>query len=81
MRERVRQHFDAVIADPEEDVEEEQSEAGLAQWRLLWRGELEEGEALALLSDAGFQTSERALKRVQSLYSSRAVQSMQRIGF
>ncbi len=81
VRERVRQHFDAVIADPEEDVEEEQSEAGLAQWRLLWRGELEEGEALALLSDAGFQTSERALKRVQSLYSSRAVQSMQRIGF
>ena len=81
VRERVRQHFDAVIADPEEEADEEQSDASLHQWRLLWRGELEEDEAQALLSEAGFNESEKALKRVQSLSSSRAVQSMQRIGF
>ena len=81
VRERVRQHFDAVIADPEEEADEEQSDASLSQWRLLWRGELEEDEAQALLSEAGFNESEKALKRVQSLSSSRAVQSMQRIGF
>ncbi|GGC86307.1 bifunctional [glutamate--ammonia ligase]-adenylyl-L-tyrosine phosphorylase/[glutamate--ammonia-ligase] adenylyltransferase [Vreelandella lutescens] len=81
VRERVRQHFDAVIADPEEEADEEQSDASLSQWRLLWRGELEEDEAQALLSEAGFNESERALKRLKSLYHSRAVQSMQRIGF
>ncbi|WP_404463968.1 bifunctional [glutamate--ammonia ligase]-adenylyl-L-tyrosine phosphorylase/[glutamate--ammonia-ligase] adenylyltransferase [Vreelandella aquamarina] len=81
VRERVRQHFDAVIADPEEEADEEQSDASLSQWRLLWRGELEEDEAQALLSEAGFNESEKALKRLKSLYHSRAVQGMQRIGF
>ena len=56
-------------------------DASLSQWRLLWRGELEEDEAQALLSEAGFNESEKALKRLKSLYHSRAVQSMQRIGF
>lgn len=81
VRERVRQHFDAVIADPEEEADEEQSDASLSLWRLLWRGELEEDEAQALLSEAGFNESEKALQRLKSLYHSRAVQSMQRIGF
>lgn len=83
VRERVRQHFDAVIADPEEDVEEanDDSQLGLAQWRLIWRGELEAEEATAHLTEAGFNAPEKALKRLQGLYHSRQVQSMQRIGF
>lgn len=83
VRERVRQHFDAVIADPEEDVEEanDDNQLGLSQWRLIWRGELESDEAIAHLADAGFSEPEKAFKRLQSLYHSRPVQSMQRIGF
>lgn len=83
VRERVRQHFDAVIADPEEDVDEsnDNNQLGLAQWRLMWRGELESEEAIAHLAEAGFSEPEKALKRLHSLYHSRQVQSMQRIGF
>ncbi|GEN28710.1 glutamate-ammonia-ligase adenylyltransferase [Halovibrio variabilis] len=83
VRERVRQHFDAVIADPEEDVEEANvdNQLGLAQWRLIWRGELEPEEANAHLAEAGFNEPDKALKRLHSLYHSRQVQSMQRIGF
>lgn len=83
VRERVRQHFDAVIADPEEDVEEanQDNQLGLAQWRLIWRGELEPEEANAHLAEAGFNEPDKALKRLHSLYHSRQVQSMQRIGF
>ncbi|MBR2512449.1 MAG: bifunctional [Halomonas sp.] len=83
VRQRVRQHFDAVIADPEEDVDESNDEASLnlSEWRLIWRGEQEQEEALAHLAKAGFKEPEKALKRLHSLYHSRQVQSMQRIGF
>lgn len=83
VRQRVRQHFDAVIADPEEDAEEESNEASLSlgEWRLIWRGELAQEEALTHLAEAGFTEPEKALKRLHSLYHSRQVQSMQRIGF
>ncbi|MGS2744789.1 bifunctional [glutamate--ammonia ligase]-adenylyl-L-tyrosine phosphorylase/[glutamate--ammonia-ligase] adenylyltransferase [Halomonas sp. LS-001] len=83
VRARVRRHFDAVIADPEEDVDtanDSQSQA-LEQWRLLWRGELDEEVAEANLSQAGFAQPAEAFKRLQRLYHSRQVQSMQRIGF
>ena len=82
-RERVRQHFDAVIAEPEDEVENESDEQtpGLGQWRLLWRGELEQDEALERLEEAGFQSPDKTLKRLSRLYHSRQVQSMQRIGF
>ncbi|WP_434986832.1 bifunctional [glutamate--ammonia ligase]-adenylyl-L-tyrosine phosphorylase/[glutamate--ammonia-ligase] adenylyltransferase [Vreelandella zhaodongensis] len=83
VRERVRQHFDAVIADPEEDTDAESRDdnLGVSQWRLLWRGELEQEEAIELLADAGFLEPEKVLKRLHGLYHSRQVQSMQRIGF
>lgn len=83
VRERVRQHFDAVIADPEEDAEEanDAESLGLAEWRLIWRGELEQQEALEHFKASGFDEAEKALKRLHSLYHSRQVQSMQRIGF
>ncbi|MCL7928529.1 bifunctional [glutamate--ammonia ligase]-adenylyl-L-tyrosine phosphorylase/[glutamate--ammonia-ligase] adenylyltransferase [Halomonas llamarensis] len=82
VRERVRRHFDAVIADPEDDVEEaSDSDASLEQWRLVWRGELEQEEAENHLADAGFVEPAKALKQLSGLYHSRAVQSMQRIGY
>ena len=83
VRERVRQHFDAVIADPEEEAQDANDDSRLApaQWRLIWRNELEQDEAVAYLSDSGFAEPEKVLKRLQSLYQSRQVQSMQRIGF
>lgn len=82
VRERVRRHFDAVIADPEDDVEDaSDSEASLEQWRLVWRGELDQEEAENYLAEAGFVEPAKALKRLSGLYHSRAVQSMQRIGY
>ena len=86
VRGRVRRHFDAVIADPEEEVEEagEASDPGalsLEEWRSLWCGELESREAQAMLDEAGFNHAETALRRLASLRQSRQVQSMQRIGF
>lgn len=83
VRERVRQHFDAVIAVPEEEAQDanDDSRQAPAQWRLIWRNELEQDEAVAYLSDSGFAEPENILKRLQSLYQSRQVQSMQRIGF
>ncbi|MBA2780518.1 bifunctional [glutamate--ammonia ligase]-adenylyl-L-tyrosine phosphorylase/[glutamate--ammonia-ligase] adenylyltransferase [Billgrantia kenyensis] len=86
VRERVRQHFDAVIADPEEEVEEASDNGGeerlsLDDWRALWCDELEEQEALALLAEAGFDQTETALRRLVGLRQSRQVQSMQRIGY
>jgi len=82
-RARVRRHFDAVIADPEDDVEDahDSHAQALEQWRLLWRGELEEEVAKAKLEQAGFIKPAEALKRLHQLYHSRQVQNMQRIGF
>lgn len=83
VRARVRRHFDAVIADPEDDVEgDNDSQAQvLDQWRLLWHGELDDDVAVAKLEQAGFNQPADALKRLTKLYHSRQVQNMQRIGF
>ena len=86
VRVRVRQHFDAVIADPEEELEEAgegraEDSLSLNDWRSLWCGELESAEAQDMLSEAGFDQAETALRRLTTLRQSRQVQSMQRIGF
>ncbi|MDZ7851932.1 MAG: bifunctional [glutamate--ammonia ligase]-adenylyl-L-tyrosine phosphorylase/[glutamate--ammonia-ligase] adenylyltransferase [Halomonas sp.] len=87
VRERVRQHFDAVIAEPEEEVEEDDDAdqasgaVGLEEWRALWRGELEEDEARELVEEAGLAEPDDALRRLRALRQSRQVQAMQRIGF
>ncbi|PXX95155.1 bifunctional [glutamate--ammonia ligase]-adenylyl-L-tyrosine phosphorylase/[glutamate--ammonia-ligase] adenylyltransferase [Halomonas sp. LBP4] len=85
VRARVRQHFDAVIADPEGEVEEPgdggEVAVSLEGWRALWRGELEEDEVQALLGDAGFGDPLTAARRLHSLRHSRQVQTMQRIGY
>ena len=86
VRSRVRRHFDAVIAEPEEEVEEASEEQGvhalsLDDWRSLWCAELEESEALAMLAEAGFGQTATSLRRLYTLRQSRHVQSMQRIGY
>ncbi|WP_417328821.1 bifunctional [glutamate--ammonia ligase]-adenylyl-L-tyrosine phosphorylase/[glutamate--ammonia-ligase] adenylyltransferase [Halomonas cupida] len=82
VRQRVRQHFDAVVSDPEDDVEDEaDTSGGLETWRQLWRGEPDTDEAHELLLQAGFEAPETALNRISGLAGSRQVQSMQRIGF
>ncbi|WP_372613628.1 bifunctional [glutamate--ammonia ligase]-adenylyl-L-tyrosine phosphorylase/[glutamate--ammonia-ligase] adenylyltransferase [Halomonas sp.] len=85
-RERVRRHFDAVIADPEDEVEDtDESQASdgvsLEEWRALWRGELDEGEAATLLQEAGFDEPDAAVRRLSTLRQSRQVTAMQRIGY
>ncbi|MFG6176831.1 bifunctional [glutamate--ammonia ligase]-adenylyl-L-tyrosine phosphorylase/[glutamate--ammonia-ligase] adenylyltransferase [Halomonas sp. THAF12] len=85
VRARVRRHFDAVIADPEEEVEDETAaEAGgveLEEWRALWRDVQGEEEALLRLEEAGFADSAAAYRRLRALRDSRQVQAMQRIGY
>ncbi|TDO07667.1 bifunctional [glutamate--ammonia ligase]-adenylyl-L-tyrosine phosphorylase/[glutamate--ammonia-ligase] adenylyltransferase [Halomonas ventosae] len=87
VRERVRRHFDAVIAEPEEaldegaDADQASGAVALEEWRALWRGELEDDEARALLEEAGLAEPQAALRRLEALRQSRQVQAMQRIGF
>lgn len=80
-RERVRQHFDAVVADPDdEDSPEERESTDDAAWRQLWQGEMDDAEAERVMSAAGFELPD-ALRRLQQFRNSRGVQSMQRIGY
>ncbi|TLF47556.1 bifunctional [glutamate--ammonia ligase]-adenylyl-L-tyrosine phosphorylase/[glutamate--ammonia-ligase] adenylyltransferase [Halomonas urmiana] len=86
VRERVRRHFDAVIAEPEEEVEEADEPeatdvASLEEWRALWRSELEDDEAQSLLEEAGLAEPEVAMRRLRTLRHARPVKAMQRIGF
>ncbi|HET8790374.1 MAG TPA: bifunctional [glutamate--ammonia ligase]-adenylyl-L-tyrosine phosphorylase/[glutamate--ammonia-ligase] adenylyltransferase [Modicisalibacter sp.] len=94
VRTRIRGHFDAVIADPEEEADTpivaDDGEGGgpvdentvpLDEWRALWRGELAGDEPRELLDDAGFSDPEAAARRLLALRQSRQVQGMQRIGF
>ncbi|HET8791652.1 MAG TPA: bifunctional [glutamate--ammonia ligase]-adenylyl-L-tyrosine phosphorylase/[glutamate--ammonia-ligase] adenylyltransferase, partial [Modicisalibacter sp.] len=94
VRARIRGHFDAVIADPEEEAETpvaadddqgdgpvDENTVPLDEWRALWRGELADDEPRALLDDAGFSDPEIAARRLLTLHQSRQVQGMQRIGF
>lgn len=86
VRHRVRQHFDAVVADPEADLGDasedgEPSSPMLDQWRQVWRDELEPDAARDVLQAAGFAEPAQALSRLRTFYHSRPVQAMQRIGF
>ncbi|MGQ0333413.1 bifunctional [glutamate--ammonia ligase]-adenylyl-L-tyrosine phosphorylase/[glutamate--ammonia-ligase] adenylyltransferase [Halomonas elongata] len=87
VRARVRRHFDAVIADPEEEAEQDDgateanSGVDLEEWRALWRGHESEEEALALLEAGGFDAAASSHRRLMALRRSRQVQGMQRIGF
>lgn len=81
VRDRVRRHFDAVISQPEDDIEEEEEHSEREVWSQLWRGEPNEEEALLLLADGGFEDPDVALKRIRGLSGSRQVQAMQRVAY
>ncbi|GAA3907410.1 bifunctional [glutamate--ammonia ligase]-adenylyl-L-tyrosine phosphorylase/[glutamate--ammonia-ligase] adenylyltransferase [Halomonas cibimaris] len=80
-RERIQHYFDDVIAEPEDEVEDDSDTPGLEQWRRLWRGELSAEDAQRRLAEAGFDDPAEARKRLERLHHSRAVQGMQAIGF
>ncbi|MCK0767246.1 bifunctional [glutamate--ammonia ligase]-adenylyl-L-tyrosine phosphorylase/[glutamate--ammonia-ligase] adenylyltransferase [Chromohalobacter canadensis] len=82
-RGRVREHFDAVIAPPEEEDDEQSlpEDASREELGALWREELTPDEARETLTTLGCETPEATFKRLASLHRSRAVAAMQRIGF
>lgn len=81
-RERVRRHFDAVIADSRDEASDSDDEPpadSLESWRQLWRGEWDDERAQQAMARAGFETD--AWRRLKAFRDSRGVQSMQRIGY
>lgn len=78
VKQQVRQHFDAIIADPEE----EQPEPTKIDEALvcLWSEQANPVQAFNSLQQAGFQQAETSMKLLRLLYSSRAVANMQPIG-
>ncbi|MCI0510933.1 glutamate-ammonia-ligase adenylyltransferase [Chromohalobacter marismortui] len=82
-RGRVREHFDAVIAPPDDESAEESmpEDASREELGALWREELTPAEARETLTMLGFEAPEATLKRLTGLHRSRAVAAMQRIGF
>ncbi|RKQ96901.1 glutamate-ammonia-ligase adenylyltransferase [Kushneria sinocarnis] len=79
VRHRIRQHFDSVIAP--DDASESSEEEAFNDWRALWQSALDEEQALALFDRHGFSDASGALRRLRRLRESRAVTTMQRIGF
>ena len=78
IKQQVRQHFNAIIADPEEEQPEPTKiDEALA---CLWNEQAEPALAEEAFQQAGFKKADASLKVLQSLYSSRAVANMQPIG-
>ncbi|MGM8931665.1 bifunctional [glutamate--ammonia ligase]-adenylyl-L-tyrosine phosphorylase/[glutamate--ammonia-ligase] adenylyltransferase [Salinicola halophyticus] len=81
-RERIRGHFDAVVADPDDESQtaDDESSEGDAVWHQLWHGEMDDAEAERVMAAAGYDLPE-ALRRLKAFRDSRGVQAMQRIGY
>ncbi|WP_110657294.1 bifunctional [glutamate--ammonia ligase]-adenylyl-L-tyrosine phosphorylase/[glutamate--ammonia-ligase] adenylyltransferase [Salinicola halimionae] len=81
-RERIRCHFDAVVADPDDEshAADNESTEDNAVWRQLWQAEMGDAEAERVMAAAGYELPE-ALRRLKAFRDSRGVQSMQRIGY
>jgi len=81
-RERIRGHFDAVVADPDDESQtaDDGSSEDDAVWRQLWQGEMDDAEAERVMAAAGYDLPE-ALRRLKAFRDSRGVQAMQRIGY
>ena len=76
-RERIDWHFRQVIADPDEDAEEQ---AAGGEWLALWQGDLEEDSAIRQLAELGFAGPEHAWRHLHDLRGGSQVRSMQRLG-
>ncbi|MCU1718350.1 bifunctional [glutamate--ammonia ligase]-adenylyl-L-tyrosine phosphorylase/[glutamate--ammonia-ligase] adenylyltransferase [Pseudomonas sp. 5P_3.1_Bac2] len=77
-RGRVDWHFRQVIADPDEDAEEEEIVGG--EWLPLWEDMQDEEGACRQLADAGFVDAQSAWQRLLGLRNSNQVRTMQRLG-
>ncbi|QIB52997.1 MULTISPECIES: bifunctional [glutamate--ammonia ligase]-adenylyl-L-tyrosine phosphorylase/[glutamate--ammonia-ligase] adenylyltransferase [Pseudomonas] len=77
-RQRVETHFAYVIADPDDETDDE---APLhAEWLPLWEGALESEQALEQLGEGGFRQPDQAWRLLQGLLNSGRVRGMQRVG-
>ena len=76
-RERIEWHFRQVIADPDEDGDEEILGG---EWLPLWQGDLEEGAAITQLAESGFAEPDKAWRLLQDLRGGSQVRAMQRLG-
>ncbi|WP_022961423.1 bifunctional [glutamate--ammonia ligase]-adenylyl-L-tyrosine phosphorylase/[glutamate--ammonia-ligase] adenylyltransferase [Halopseudomonas pelagia] len=77
-RERVARHFAAVIADPDEEHDEELPLH--SEWMPVWEGSLDAQQRIEQLREGGFNKPEEALRLLQGLQESGRVRSMQRLG-
>lgn len=78
-RGRIDWHFRQVIADPDEDSEQEDTVVG-GEWFGMWEDSLDPETATRQLQDAGFSDPVAALKRLTDLRNGSQVRLMQRIG-
>lgn len=78
-RTRVDWHFHQVIADPDEDQDDDNASPG-AVWLPLWEESIEPDAALRQLEEAGFKAPESAFKHLCDLRNSTQVKNMQRMG-
>lgn len=77
-RQRVARHFANVIADPDDDVEEES--IPYEEWLPVWEATIEAESAIDQLRESGFEQPEEAWRVLQGLRTSGRVHSMQREG-
>ncbi|SFX29547.1 bifunctional [glutamate--ammonia ligase]-adenylyl-L-tyrosine phosphorylase/[glutamate--ammonia-ligase] adenylyltransferase [Marinospirillum alkaliphilum] len=77
VREQVRRHFDAVIADPEDEEQPTESEDDLG---CLWSDQPDAELSIELLQQAGFRQPQQSWNLLHALQQGRAVASMQQVG-
>ncbi|MCB1614614.1 MAG: bifunctional [glutamate--ammonia ligase]-adenylyl-L-tyrosine phosphorylase/[glutamate--ammonia-ligase] adenylyltransferase, partial [Pseudomonadales bacterium] len=77
-RQRVHTHFSALISAPDDGAAgQEESHECLQAMKRLWLDEIQEEEALALLTDNGFRHSENSWRFIYQLKTSRVVLGLQ----
>ena len=79
-RARIGRHFRQVIADPDEDEDQQTASAAGLEWLPLWEEAVEPQSALQQLAEAGFVDAEAAFKRILDLKRGPQVRAMQRMG-
>ena len=79
-RNRVSWHFRQVIADPDENEDDDGEVAVGGEWLPLWEESQNEDAACRQLLEAGFADANKALRQLASLRGSPQLRSMQRLG-
>ena len=75
-RNNVVRHFDHIIADPEENNDEQAEEHN--RWQMLWADELSKADELELFSREGFRDSSSARNRLLALRDGNAITRVRR---